>query len=121
MPDTIKPELLLISADLMLGGTAHRHATDAGFTVVRCLSETKAIERLAESEYPVVLVELGIDKLDIPSLKTAANTSVVIGFAGHVRGDLLGIAEGAGIQVLTNGQLHGQGTEILRSVLAQIA
>lgn len=111
-----QPNLLLVSSDLMLGGLANTQATNAGFRVLRCLSEVKAHERLAEQSFEVVVVELGISDLDLERLKKACGEAAVVGFAGHVRTDLLTAADRAGLTVLTNGQLHGQGAEILAKI-----
>lgn len=119
MSDSSAPTLLLVSADLMLGGQVNTSAKAAGFTIDRCLSTAKANEKLAANKYPVVVLELGLDGLDLAAVKAAAGDATVIGFAGHVRTELLEAAQQAGVTAVTNGQMHAQGEAIFRKLRDQ--
>lgn len=100
----------------MLGSTVVTHAKAAGFTVDRCLSMAKASEKLGATDYPVVVVELVLNGLDISQLKESCGSAAVLGFAGHVRTDLINQAEACGMSFVTNGQMHSQGEAIFRNL-----
>lgn len=112
--------LLLASGDLIVGTTVNNHAQTAGFDVDRCLSATKALTKLSERSYPVVVLELGLEGLDIKAVKVAAGDATVIGFVGHVRGDLIDAAKACGVIVCTNGQIHSQGEAIFRELRSKL-
>lgn len=113
---TCTATMLLVSGDLLLGTTVNRHGQAAGYEVVRCLSNAKAMLHLAEQKFQLVVVELGMDGLDFAAVVQQSQPAQVLGFAGHVQTEQIARAQAAGMTVLTNGQIHSQGEAVFRKL-----
>ena len=120
----MKPPLLHISPDLMIGAPVKEAADQAGFEHRRALSMAGAMQHLDGMPRGVVLVDLDCTGFDLQTIgqTIAARGHVVAVYGPHVRTDLFDAAAAAGItHCFTRGMLAGRGAETLRSLYGLVA
>jgi len=113
---------LLLATDLMFATRVLGAAQAAGQTVEICPTVAKLLEKAAEPEVRLVLVDLGLPGLDlgqvVPALRAAAPAAHITAFGAHVDVERLQAAAAAGChEVLTRNQFHQTYVKILSQYL----
>jgi len=100
------PDVLILCQDLLFSSQLHGAVQRAGRQGRTCLSLSGCLKQLAENSVAVVIIDLETPDLDLPVLRDAIGPKCrLIGYAPHVREDLLQSAQAAGCDVvLTRGQ-----------------
>jgi len=115
--------VVFLSSDLMFSSRLLGAAKTLGVEVQMVAAPAGLAQKLA-ADCRLVLVDLALDKLDLPTVITAVRSAApaaqVIAYGAHVDEAALGKAEQAGCdQVLSRGQFHKQYAELLRGVAAR--
>ena len=115
--------VIFFSADLMFGSRVQSVADSIGLELhsVRNLNQLKtAIGEVAQTARvgPLLLVDLECPQADVQTVMDAASSLTpdtrIVGYAGHVRTELLESAREAGFQdVLSKGQFNSQMRDLL--------
>jgi len=111
--------VVFLSSDLMFSSRLAGAAKTLGVEVQVVASPAALPQKLTE-DCKLVLVDLAMDKLDVPvvisAVRTGAPAAKVIAYGAHVDEAALGRAEQAGCdQVMSRGQFHKQYVELLKS------
>jgi len=98
--------VLILSKDLLFSSQLHGAVQRAGRQARTCLSQSGCRQQLEAASAEYIIIDLTLPELDLPELKVAAGPDCqLIGYAPHVREDLLAMAEQAGCDtILTRGQ-----------------
>jgi CheY-like chemotaxis protein len=115
---------LLLSADLMITSQASGAARQAGATLASLANSAALVERAAQDQPRVVLLDLTSPGLDIAGLvaqlrSAAQGPLTIVAFGQHVHEERLAAAEAAGCDhVISRGQFHAQAGRLLASIAA---
>jgi len=115
---------LLLSADLMIASQAAGPARQAGADLSIVSSVTALVERAAQVQPRVVIIDLALGGLDIAEVVSQLRCAVptplaIVAFGQHVHEERLAAAAAAGCDhVLSRGQFHAQAGRLLASLAA---
>jgi DNA-binding NarL/FixJ family response regulator len=114
--------VLFLSPDLMFSSRLLGAAKTLNVQVQIVAAASDVAQKIA-ADCRLVLIDLAIDKLDLPTViaavRTAAPAAQVIAYGAHVDEAALAKAADAGCDlVISRGQFHKQYAELLRSAAA---
>src|SRR5437867_11329246 len=110
--------ILFLSADLMFSSRVLGAAKPLGLQV-QLVADPSRLPRKLDADCPLVIVDLALDKLDLPAVVATVRSSApqarMLAFGAHVDEAALAAAKDAGCDlVLSRGQFHKQYVELLR-------
>ena len=109
---------LLLSKDLFFGSKITGTAAALGGVVDMAASQCGAIEKLGQTPYSVVIVDLQASDLNLPDLCREAGTIPVIAFGPHVAVEAFAAAQAAGCrEVLPRSRFTAQLPQLLKGWL----
>lgn len=109
---------LLLSKDLFFGSKITGTAAALGGAVDMAASQAGAIDKLGQTPYGVVIVDLQASDLNLPELCQVAGEIPVVAFGPHVAVEAFAAAEAAGCrEVLPRSRLTAQLPQLLQGWL----
>jgi DNA-binding NarL/FixJ family response regulator len=116
MSEPMSGKVLVAVSDLLFGSKIDAAARVAGVEVVRAPRDAPLADAVHDLAPAAVLADLGRDGMveALASLRRAHPDVRVLGFAGHLREDLLSAARAAGVAVFTRGELSARLAQVLR-------
>jgi DNA-binding NarL/FixJ family response regulator len=114
--------VVFLSSDLMFSSRLASAAQSLALKV-QLVAQPSALGESLSSDCRMLLVDLALDGLDVPSIVTACRSAApearIVAFGAHVNEAALSAATDAGCDlVLTRGQFHKQYAELLRQSAA---
>ena len=113
---TSTPDVLILCKELLFSSQIHGAVQRAGRQGRTCLSSSGCLQQLAAGPIAWVIIDLETPELDLAALQQAAGPECrLIGYAPHVREELMQQAQAAGCHaVLTRGQAVRSVERLLR-------
>lgn len=115
MSERPAPNVLVVCKDLMFSSQLNGAVQRAGLVPQTCLGQKTAEASLAQHEIQWVIVDLEMEKLDLPKLRELTSCKL-IAFGPHVHTERLESAQQAGFDaVLSRGQISSGLDQLLIS------
>jgi len=108
--------VLILSKDLLFSSQLHGAVQRAGRQGRTCLSQPGCLQQLEAAQAEYIIIDLAMPDLNLAEVRVAAGPDCqLIGYAPHVREDLLAMAQQAGCDtILTRGQAAKMIEKLLR-------